>query len=93
MEIKKNMKATLLSIGVLAALLLAGCSQEAKSDMSQPLAMPNASHRDLDAGPRVRSGAATDTKKAARGGFRRSGYRRRPKRPKDVAAERRETLR
>lgn len=34
MEKKNNMKATLLSIGALAALLMAGCSQEAKSDMS-----------------------------------------------------------
>lgn len=34
MEIKKNMKATLLSIGAIAALLMAGCSQEAKSDMA-----------------------------------------------------------
>jgi len=34
METKKNMKATLLSIGAIAALLLAGCSQEAKSDMA-----------------------------------------------------------
>ena len=35
MENTKNMKATLLSIGTLAALLLAGCSQQAKEDMSQ----------------------------------------------------------
>ncbi len=34
MEINNNMKATLLSIGAIAALLLGGCSQEAKQDLN-----------------------------------------------------------
>ncbi len=58
MEIKKNMKATLLSIGALAALLLAGCSQEAKSDMSA------AGDAAATATSKVGEAAATDASKA-----------------------------
>ena len=52
------MKATLLSIGVLAALMLGGCSQEAKEDMSK--AGDSASNAVKHTG----EAAATDTKKA-----------------------------
>ena len=52
------MKATLLSIGAIAALLLAGCSQQAKEDLSQ--AGDSASNAAKHTGDAV----ATDTKKA-----------------------------
>ena len=58
MEIKRNMKATLLSIGVLAALLLGGCSQEAKNDMSA------AGDAAGTAVSKTGEAAATDAKKA-----------------------------
>lgn len=58
MEIKNNMKATLLSIGVLAALMLAGCSQEAKQDMSA------AGEAASTAASKTGEAVATDTKKA-----------------------------
>ena len=52
------MKTTLLSIGAIAALLLAGCSQQAKEDLSQ--AGDSASNAAKHTGDAV----ATDTKKA-----------------------------
>ena len=58
MEIKNKMKTTLLSIGAIAALLLAGCSQQAKEDLSQ--AGDSASNAAKHTGDAV----ATDTKKA-----------------------------
>ncbi len=65
MEIKKHMKATLLSFGALAALLLAGCSQEAKEDMSQAGASAGQASQKLgDAASKTGEAVATDTKKA-----------------------------
>lgn len=65
MEIKRNMKATLLSFGAIAALLLAGCSQEAKEDMSQASsAAGEASQKMGDAASKTGEAVATDTKKA-----------------------------
>jgi len=65
MEIKNNMKATLLSFGALAVLLLAGCSQEAKEDMSQAgSSMGQASQKMGDAASKTGEAVATDTKKA-----------------------------
>ena len=52
------MKATLLSFGALAALLLVGCSSEAKQDLSQ------AGDAAGKAADKVGDAAATDTKKA-----------------------------
>jgi len=65
MEIKKNMKAILLSFGAIAALLLAGCSQEAKEDMSQAgAAAGQASQKMGDAASKTGEAVATDTAKA-----------------------------
>lgn len=58
MEINRNMKATLLSFGAIAALLLAGCSQEAKSDMA---AAGDAAGTAVN---KTGEAAATDAKKA-----------------------------
>jgi hyperosmotically inducible periplasmic protein len=58
MEINKNMKATLLSIGAIAALLLGGCSQEAKNDMAA------AGDAASTAASKTGEAVATDTKKA-----------------------------
>lgn len=58
MEITKNMKATLLSFATLAALLLVGCSQEAKEDLSK--AGDSASNAVKHTG----EAAATDASKA-----------------------------
>ena len=58
MEIKNNMKATLLSFGAIAVLLLGGCSQEAKEDMSA------AGDAAGTAVSKTGEAAATDAKKA-----------------------------
>ncbi len=65
MEIKNNMKATLLSFGALAVLMLGGCSQEAKEDMSQAGADASAATSKMgDAASKTGEAAATDAKKA-----------------------------
>jgi len=65
MEIKKHMKATLLSFGALAVLLLAGCSSEAKEDMSQAGASAGEATQKMgDAASKTGEAVATDTKKA-----------------------------
>ena len=65
MEINTKMKATLLSIGALAALLLAGCSQEAKSDMAAAGdAASTAAAKTGEAAAKTGDAAATDVKKA-----------------------------
>ena len=65
MEIKNNMKATLLSFGAIAVLLLGGCSQEAKEDMSQAGdAASTAAAKTGEAAAKTGEAAATDVKKA-----------------------------
>ena len=65
MEINTKMKATLLSIGALAALLLAGCSQEAKSDMAAAGDAASQSASKMgDAAAKTGEAATTDVKKA-----------------------------
>jgi osmotically-inducible protein OsmY len=65
MEIKNKMKATLLSFGAIAVLLLGGCSQEAKEDMSQAGdAASTAAAKTGEAAAKTGEAAATDVKKA-----------------------------
>lgn len=65
MEKKKNMKTTLLTFGLFAAFMVAGCSQEAKEDMKDAgAAASQAGEKMGDAAAKTGEAAATDVKEA-----------------------------